>query len=64
MAFHFRTPYPAEIEQRMRQYYHSLSEKDRRRFAAVEAIKLGRKRLRCLVVRIRYNSYRGGLMAK
>lgn len=41
MAFHFRTPYPAAIEQLMRQYYHSLSEKDRRRFAAVEAIKLG-----------------------
>ena len=42
MAFHVRTPYPAAIEQLMRQYDQSLSEKDRRRVAAVEAITLGR----------------------
>ena len=33
-------PYPAEIEQRMQRFYQSLSEKDRRRYAAVEALKL------------------------
>src|SRR6266704_2871275 len=41
MAFYFQKPYGPEIEQQLRQYYQSLSEKDRRRFAAVEAIKLG-----------------------
>jgi len=34
-------PYPLEIEQQMQRYYQSLSEKDRRRYAAIEAIKLG-----------------------
>lgn len=34
--------YSAEIEQQMRGFYKSLSEKDRRRYAAVEALKLGR----------------------
>lgn len=33
--------YPAEIEQQMQRYYQSLSEKDRRRYAAIEAVKLG-----------------------
>lgn len=33
--------YPSEIEKQMRRYYESLSEKDRRRYAAIEAIKLG-----------------------
>src|SRR5438128_9448688 len=37
----FQKTYPPAIEQLLRQYYQSLSEKDRRRFAAVEAIKLG-----------------------
>jgi IS30 family transposase len=41
MAFSFQKPYDPAIEQQLRQYYQSLSEKDRRRFAAVEAIKLG-----------------------
>src|ERR1700746_797789 len=41
MAFYFQKTYRAEIEQLLRQYYQSLSEKDRRRFAAIEAIKLG-----------------------
>lgn len=35
------TPYRAEIELFMQQLYASLSERDRRRYAAVEAIKLG-----------------------
>lgn len=34
-------PYPAEIEHMMKKYYATLSEKDRRRYAAVEALKLG-----------------------
>ena len=34
-------PYPAEIEVQMQRYYRSLSEKDRRRYAAIEAVKLG-----------------------
>ncbi len=35
------TRYPPEIEYRMRSLYESLNEKDRRRYAAVEAAKLG-----------------------
>ena len=34
-------PYPTEIEALMQRYYQSLSEKDRRRYAAIEAMKLG-----------------------
>ena len=34
-------PYPGEVERHMRLLYDSLSEKDRRRYAAVEAEKLG-----------------------
>ncbi|MBE9182852.1 hypothetical protein IQ268_30410 [Oculatella sp. LEGE 06141] len=34
-------PYPAAIEAQMQRYYQSLSEKDRRRYAAIEAIKPG-----------------------
>lgn len=34
-------PYLPEIEQQMRRFYQSLSEKDRRRYAAIEALKLG-----------------------
>jgi hypothetical protein len=33
--------YPFKVEQQMQQFYHSLSEKDRRRYAAIEALKLG-----------------------
>lgn len=33
--------YPRAIEHQMQRYYHSLSEKDRRRYAAIEAVKLG-----------------------
>ena len=35
------TRYPADVEVHMRNFYESLSEKDRRRYAAVEAEKLG-----------------------
>jgi hypothetical protein len=33
--------YPVEVEQMMKRLFHWLSEKDRRRYAAVEAAKLG-----------------------
>lgn len=33
--------YSAEIEVQMQRYYQSLSEKDRRRYAGIEAVKLG-----------------------
>jgi hypothetical protein len=34
-------PYSSELEAQMRDFYWSLSEKDRRRYAAIEAAKLG-----------------------
>ncbi len=34
-------PYPAAVEEAMRTFFGSLREKDRRRYAAVEATKLG-----------------------
>jgi hypothetical protein len=34
-------PYPRVVEQQMQSFFDSLSEKDRRRYAAVEAAKLG-----------------------
>ena len=41
MAFYFQEAYSPEIEQLLRHYYQSLSEKNRRCFAAIEAITLG-----------------------
>src|SRR2546423_10737298 len=41
MAFAFQKTYNPEIERLLCQYYQSLSEKDRRRFAALEAVTLG-----------------------
>jgi hypothetical protein len=41
MVFYFQKPYGPAIEEQLCQYYQSLSEKDRRRFAAVQAITLG-----------------------
>ena len=35
------TPYPPEVELAMTTFFRSLREKDRRRYAAVEAVKLG-----------------------
>jgi hypothetical protein len=35
-------PYSAEIELQMQRYYRSLNEKEQRRYAAIEAVKLGR----------------------
>src|SRR5216684_7245145 len=48
LVFSFQKTYPPAIEQLLRQYYQSLSEKDRRRFAAVEAIKLGHGGIRSI----------------
>lgn len=33
--------YPAAIAEQMRRFYRSLNERDRRRYAAVEAVRLG-----------------------
>ena len=33
--------YPVDVERRMQALYRSLSEKDRRRYAAIEAVKVG-----------------------
>jgi len=41
MAFQFESPYSEQTEQRMRNVFGSLSEKDRRRYAAIESEKLG-----------------------
>ena len=35
------TLYPPEVEEMMRRFYHSLNEKDRRRFAGLEALRFG-----------------------
>ena len=35
------SPYPAAVERMMRRLYRSLRENDRRRYAAIEATKLG-----------------------
>jgi hypothetical protein len=41
MAFAFRKRYEPRVEERMRAFERTLSEKDRRRFAALEAARLG-----------------------
>lgn len=41
MAFVLQGQYTPEIESQMRAFYESLSEKDRRRFAVLEAKRLG-----------------------
>ena len=41
MAFEFTARYEPEIEERMRGFYQTLSEKERRRYAALEARRLG-----------------------
>ena len=41
MAFTFTADYGPEVEARMCGFYQSLSEKDRRRYAALEAQRLG-----------------------
>jgi hypothetical protein len=41
MAFVFQQGYEPHVEERMRAFFQTLSEKDRRRFAALEAARLG-----------------------
>jgi len=41
MPFHCQHAYPPVVEEHMRNGFASLSEKDRRRYAAVEAVQLG-----------------------
>ena len=41
MAMAFTKPWDASIEKNVRDFSHTLSEKDRRRFAAVQARQLG-----------------------
>ena len=41
MAFEFRAHYSPEMEEQIRGFHQSLTEKDRRRFAALEAQRLG-----------------------
>jgi hypothetical protein len=36
------TPYRPTLEQKMKKFYETLSEKDKRRYAGVEAMKFGR----------------------
>ena len=36
------TPYHPTLEQKMKKFYETLSEKDKRRYAGVEAMKFGR----------------------
>ena len=42
MAFVFQERYAPYVEQRMRGFWQTLSEKDRRRYSALEAARLGR----------------------
>jgi hypothetical protein len=42
MPFVFNKRYEAQVEEQMRAFYATLSEKDQRRFAALEARRLGR----------------------
>jgi hypothetical protein len=42
MAFVFHKAYEPRVEEQMRAFERTLSEKDRRRFAALEAARLGR----------------------
>ena len=42
MAFLFQERYESHVEERMRGFWQSLSEKDQRRFGALEAARLGR----------------------
>lgn len=42
MATAQMTRFDEHVEQQMRNVYHTLSEKDRRRFAAIQAVQLGR----------------------
>lgn len=42
-------PYPTEVEEEMKKFYETLSEKDKRRYAAVETLKFGRGGMKYIV---------------
>ena len=42
MAFVFQAQFDSRVEEQMRGFFETLSEKDRRRFASLEATRLGR----------------------
>ena len=54
--------YNPEVEERMKRFFDSLSEKDRRRYAAVEAAKLGYGGLEyiCAILECHANTVRQG----
>lgn len=56
--------YPPEIETQMQRYYHSLSEKDRRRYAGIEAVKLGHGGIRYIsqVLGCDYKTIKSGML--
>ena len=41
--------YSATVERQMVRFYRSLKERDRRRYAAVEAVKLGKRTVKCIL---------------
>ncbi len=43
------TPYPTHVKEEMKKFYETLSEKDKRRYAAVETLKFGRGGLKYIV---------------
>lgn len=55
-------PYTPDVQDQMKRFYDSLSEKDRRRYAAVEAAKLGYGGLEyvCAVLQCHPNTVRQG----
>jgi hypothetical protein len=57
------TGYSSEVERQMKSFYHSLSEKDRRRYAAVEAVKLshGGKKYICSLLGCHFDTLVKGI---
>ncbi|PZO09361.1 MAG: ISAzo13 family transposase, partial [Leptolyngbya foveolarum] len=57
------TAYPRTIEAQMQRYYRSLSEKDRRRYAGIEAAKLGHGGIRYIssLLRCDYRTVKFGM---
>ena len=55
--------YPRSVEQQMQRYYHSLSEKDRRRYAGIEAVKLGHGGIRYIgeLLKCDYRTIKAGM---
>ena len=41
--------YPSQVEEEMKKFYETLTEKDKRRYAAVESLKFGRGGMKYIV---------------